>query len=183
MSLSKTAIISFFVAGAFVAACSGPSSDEPKKISAKDAYIAAKALSDEGRKNDKFTYANYDKVRVTHIDLNLDVNFDEKVLEGVATLDIERIYGGENMLALDTKDLTIKSIDLLIDGKVERRVSYALRQPDAVLGQGLSFPISPFTEQVKIAYRTSPKAEGLQWLSPEQTAGTAARHPRCAHDL
>ncbi|MEQ8935769.1 MAG: hypothetical protein RIE56_08255, partial [Amphiplicatus sp.] len=40
---------------------------------------------------DKFTYANYDEVQATNIDLDLTVDFDSKTLEGTATLDLKRI--------------------------------------------------------------------------------------------
>jgi len=106
-------------------------------------------------KDDKFTYANYDEVRVTHVDLNLDVNFDAKVLDGIATIDFERVKPGADVLVLDTKDLLIKSVRNFANGKPESESDYEIDQ----------------TDQILISYRTSPKAEGLQWLSPEQTAG------------
>jgi len=98
-------------------------------------------------KDDKFSYANYDEVRITHIDLNLDVNFDAKVLDGIATLDFERVKPEANMLVLDTKDLLIKSVRLFSGSTAEAPTDYTMDAVDKVLG------------------------EALQWLSPAQTAG------------
>lgn len=126
-------------------------------------------------KDDKFTYANYDEVRVTHLDLNLDVNFDAKVLDGIATIDFERVTDDADMLVLDTKDLLIKSVRIFADGNPEGVTDYRMDAADKVLGEALRIPLTDKTDQVLISYRTSPKAEGLQWLSPAQTAGK--KHP------
>ena len=175
MSFSKTAIISIFITGAVLTACSQSTpSDSATKIAEK-VEKAAKPEAVAIVKDDKFTYANYDKLRISHIDLNLDVNFEEKILDGVATLDITRIDGGAEVLILDTKDLDIKSVDIFAGGASEGKADYTLQAADKVLGQALTIPITAKTDQVKIRYSTSPKAEGLQWLSPEQTAGK--KHP------
>jgi len=110
-------------------------------------------------------------VRITHIDLNLDVNFDAKVLDGIATLDFERVKPEANMLVLDTKDLLIKSVRLFSGSTAEAPTDYTMDAVDKVLGEALRIPLTDNTDKVLISYRTSPTAEGLQWLSPAQTAG------------
>jgi len=129
-------------------------------------------------KDDKFTYANYDKVQVSHLDLNLDVNFDEKVLDGTATLTIKRLDPSADMLVLDSKDLTIRSVQTF-NGETQTHPEFAvthfLEDADPVMGSKLRIPLTADTDKIVIDYRTSPKAEGLQWLSPAQTAGK--KHP------
>ena len=125
-------------------------------------------------KDDKFTFANYDKIRMTHLDLNLDVDFDRKVLDGVATIDFVKVDPAVKELVLDTKDLTLNSIELRKDGEW-MDAAYALSEPDPVLGTKLTILLLDDADQVRIDYETSPGAEGLQWLSPEQTAGK--QHP------
>ncbi len=172
MSFSKSAVISLFTVGALLTACGSTTpNDAPNALPETPSNIGPKITASNIVKDDKFTYANYDELRVTHVDLNLDVNFDSKTLDGVATLDIVRVKEGVNTLTLDTKDLTIKSVEAFAGGTSEGEVGYALEAADDVLGQALSIPISAKTDRVKINYATSPKAEGLQWLSPEQTAG------------
>lgn len=126
-------------------------------------------------KDDKFTYANYDKVRMTHLSLNLDVNFDEKVLDGTATIDFKVVDPTAHTLNLDTKDLTIRSVQGLGTDGQWHAMDFRLADKDEVLGTRLEIPFSKGTNKVRVDYRTSPTAEGLQWLSPEQTAGK--KHP------
>lgn len=123
------------------------------------------------KKDDAFTYANYDKVVMTNLDMNLDVNFDKKILDGIATIDFKPIDPSAHILVLDTKDLTIDNVQGKDrDGKWVA-LSYKLKDTDPILGTALSIPFSKGMHQIKIKYKTDPKAEGLQWLSPEQTAG------------
>lgn len=116
--------------------------------------------------SDKFSYANPAEIRVTHLALDLDVDFDAKTLSGAATLHFERAFPSAERLVLDTKGLTIQSVT--IDGE---DADYTLADDDAALGQKLSINVGTQASQVTIGYATSPDAEGLQWLAPEQTAG------------
>lgn len=125
-------------------------------------------------KDDKFTYANYDKVQMTHLDLDLDVDFERKVLDGTATIDFKKLDLMASELVLDTKDLTIKSVKIYEDGQW-KEATYALSDPDDMMGQALTVLLLNEADKIKIAYETSPEAEGLQWLSPAQTAGK--KHP------
>jgi len=170
---SKIAAISIFTASALLSGCSDtkPSTHSDTAHKPETQAEMPKLTASATIKDDKFTYANYDKVRITHLDLNLDVNFDAKVLDGVASLDITRVNGGSDVLILDTKGLNIRTVNTFARGISEGEVGYALQEADKVLGQALTIPITPATDQVEISYMTSPSAEGLQWLSPEQTAG------------
>ena len=54
---------------------------------------------------DRYSYSEPDKVRVKHLDLEIDVLFEKRILKGIATLTLDRHFTGE--LILDTRDLTI----------------------------------------------------------------------------
>lgn len=153
---------------AFVA-CDGAQTTEPTPLEQIDPP-AVEAVVQVLTKDDKFTYSNYDQVRMTHLDLNLDVDFERKVLDGVATIDFVKTDPDANTLVLDTKDLTLNSIEIG-DGESWQDAAFALSDADTVLGQKLTIDLIDNASQVRIDYETSPKAEGLQWLSPEQTAG------------
>jgi aminopeptidase N len=56
-----------------------------------------------------------------------------------------------------------------------RNVPYTLGDPVPILGRKLRLDLPADTNEVTIAYRTSPDAVALQWLDPAQTAGK--RHP------
>ncbi len=170
MTNLKPAIFSLFAVAA-LAACGNPETPKPDTGVTK---VETPAIQKDKRaiiKDDKFTYANYDEVRLTHIDLNLDVNFEAKVLDGIATLDFERVKEDADVLVLDTKDLLIKSVRLFAGGEAEAPTDYVMGEADKMMGEKLTIPLTEKTDQVLISYRTSPKAEGLQWLSPAQTAG------------
>ncbi|CAM3782732.1 M1 family metallopeptidase [Litorimonas haliclonae] len=168
MSTFKNAAFPLLASAFFLGSCGDSQAPQPETETPEIETFAERPVVET---TDKFTYANYKDVRLTHIDLNLDVNFEEKVLDGVATLDFERIDPDVETLVLDTKDLTINSISL-VNGETTTPVEdYTLGEADPVLGQELRIPLGEETEQVLIDYTTSPTAEGLQWLSPEQTAG------------
>jgi aminopeptidase N len=116
-------------------------------------------------KMDIHSWSRPDQIRVRHLELDLDVCFDRKVLEGTVTLRVERISGNE--LVLDTRGLAIHSVD--------NAASFELGAPDSVLGAPLGIQMSPGTDWVRVHYATSPEASGLQWLEPAQTAGK--KHP------
>ena len=134
---------------------------------AQPASIAAPA-------RDPFTYANYEKVRVTDLALDIEVLFDKKAIEGTAILTFERIDPEASVLVLDSNDLDIRSVETAIDGEWIP-AEFDLGADDPELGSKFSIDIPPGAAKARITYRTSPDAEGLQWLSPEQTAGKA--HP------
>lgn len=170
MTIFKPVIFTLFAASALTA-CQGAEAPVKENMTTEKAEPTAHAMTNK----DKFTYANYDEVRVTHVDLNLDVNFDAKVLDGIATIDFERVKSDADTLVLDTKDLLIKSVRIFSGGSAEGVTDYTMDAADKVLGEALRIPLTDKTDQVLISYRTSPTAEGLQWLSPEQTAGK--KHP------
>lgn len=125
--------------------------------------------SDEGR-TDVHSYARPDEVSVKHIDLSLDVDFQNHQLRGTAALDLDRHLDGSNVaseLVLDTRDLTIKSVTSG-DGT---ELTWELGESKPFLGSPLTVQLPEGVEQIRVAYATDPSAAALQWLSPEQTAG------------
>ncbi len=123
---------------------------------------------------DAFTYANYQDVRVTHLDLDLAVDFETKTLSGAAVLDFERLREDASILVLDANDLAIETVEAYADGEWVV-TTYQLGPDDAVLGSRFEIDLPDGAERVRVAYATSPEAEGIQWLTPEQTAGK--EHP------
>ena len=113
---------------------------------------------------DIHSYSRPDLVRVRHLNLDLDVDFDRRVLTGSVTLELDRTAGAE--LILDTRDLTIHS--------VEGAASHELGPADPILGAPLKVRLNS-DGPVRVHYTTSPGASGLQWLDPPQTAGK--KHP------
>ena len=117
---------------------------------------------------DPHSFAEPSKAVITHLSLDADVNFEDKVIDGTATYDIEQRDGGE--IRFDTRDLDIDSI---YDGK-GNRLKYRIGKEKEFLGRPLIVEIPEDVKKVSIDYRSNPQAAALQWLSPGQTKDNIA---------
>ena len=132
--------------------------------------IAASVLPLTAYAADPHSYAQPDVVRVTHLDLDLKVDFAKRELDGRATLKLDWKNPKAQDLVLDTRDLKIASIEAVgADGKASP-LKYALAERDEELGSKLTIQAPKHPGQVRIVYTTVPEATGLQWLTPAQTA-------------
>ena len=132
---------------------------------------------------DYHSYANVDQFRVTHIELDLRVDLEGKVISGVAALEFKRLDPRATQVVLDTKDLMIndvsqKATDVLGATAKNQTIwvsrPFHLEKPDPILGSALVIDLPPTrktAESIRIDYETSPTASALQWLTPKQTAG------------
>ncbi|MBO6766916.1 MAG: M1 family metallopeptidase [Erythrobacter sp.] len=120
---------------------------------------------------DSSTHAQPQVARVTHVALDLDLDFDARRVGGVAVLDV-LASPGANEIVLDSNGLEIARIT---DG-AGRELAYEIGAMVEAGGKG-----APLTVQLdgatslRIEYRAPADASALQWLSPEQTAG--GEHP------
>ena len=121
--------------------------------------------------NDPYSYAQPDEVRITHLDLKLKLDFPQRKLDGQATLSLDWKDPKAATLVLDTRDLTIASIESVDAGGKTAPLKYALAPRDKQLGSKLTIQAPQHPHEVRIVYSTSPDASGLQWLPPAQTAG------------
>lgn len=150
--------------------------EENQSAEAELATAAAVANADEKAIEsgvDYHSYANMQDYTVQHIALDLDVNFDQKTISGTATLDIDSLNEDGKPLVLDTRALSINAVDGL-DGPQTAALKFQLGQADSHLGTPLSIDLAG-QKKIRISYSTSPGASGVQWLTPEQTAGK--QHP------
>jgi len=132
---------------------------------------------------DYHSFANVEQFRVTHIELDLRVNFAWKVLDGVVGLEIKRLDPRATQLVLDTRDLNVadvtqKATDVVGAAPKSEPVwvgrPFHFEKADPILGSALVIELPPSrksVEYIKIDYQTSPNATGLQWLTDKQTAG------------
>ncbi|HEY0446321.1 MAG TPA: M1 family metallopeptidase [Allosphingosinicella sp.] len=148
-----------------LAACSG---NDAKTQSASGERTVAPVLLTEDAK-DVHSFARPELARVTHVALDLVTDFAAKRIGGTATLDLQAAPNAA-AIVLDSKGLEIQSVT----NSAGQKLQWALGQADPNLGQPLTVQLDG-AEQIKIAYKSAPNAEALQWLSPAQTAGK--RHP------
>ncbi len=118
---------------------------------------------------DIHSFARPDEAVVKHLALDLSVDFTRHQLSGSATLQIE--HRGARELVLDSNGLSVGGVTL-DDGTCAK---FSLGESQPYLGRALTIAIAPQTKSVKIDYQTSPDAAAVQWLDPQQTAGT--KHP------
>ncbi|HET9048474.1 MAG TPA: M1 family metallopeptidase [Chiayiivirga sp.] len=124
---------------------------------------------------DIHSYAQPDVVVIRDLGLDLRVDFKEKQIRGRADLALEWRDPAARELVLDTRDLTIEKVSGKSADGPWYRLKYELGERDPVLGQKLTIRMQKPYDNVRIRYRTSPEASGLQWLEPAMTAGKA--HP------
>ncbi|MEM6937814.1 MAG: M1 family aminopeptidase/hydrolase, partial [Pseudomonadota bacterium] len=123
---------------------------------------------------DYHSYARTHEFLIRHLDLNLAVDFGRRILQGTATLSVERQRDDSTELVLDTRDLSVSGVRAGgMEGLTE--VPFSVGKADPILGSALRIEMPEGATLVEIAYETSPRASGLQWLTPAQTAGK--RHP------
>jgi leukotriene A-4 hydrolase/aminopeptidase len=113
---------------------------------------------------DPHTFALPAKALMTHLDLDISVDFKKKEIAGIAKIRFENRRA--DRLMLDTKGLVIEKV--LIG---DRETEYTLHEEIPHLGSALEITVDTFTTVVSVHYRTTPGAEALQWLQPVQTAG------------
>jgi leukotriene-A4 hydrolase len=117
---------------------------------------------------DTHSFARPQEARVTHVALDLNVDFDARRIGGTATLDIERRHDAREIV-LDDNGLEIESAT---DGS--RPLAFKIGARDANLGSPLSIGLRPDTRRIVIRYRSAPDSGALQWLTPQQTVGKKA---------
>jgi aminopeptidase N len=114
---------------------------------------------------DVHSYAKPLEARVTHVALDLNVDFATKRVGGTATLDLQA-KSGVNSITLDDKGLQIAAITSQ-DGKP---LPYKVGAVDPILGAPLTVQMGP-VRRIIVRYTSAPEAGALQWLTSGTDAG------------
>ena len=112
---------------------------------------------------DTQSYAKPDEARVLHVSLDLQADFERKVLAGSCTLSIAARDDAREIV-LDVKGLNIG----LVSGN-GRTLPFVIGESNGARGAPMTIQLNGARE-ITIIYETSPDAEALQWLTPAQTA-------------
>eukprot|EP00238_Polyblepharides_amylifera_P013066 CAMPEP_0196598586 /NCGR_PEP_ID=MMETSP1081-20130531/94402_1 /TAXON_ID=36882 /ORGANISM="Pyramimonas amylifera, Strain CCMP720" /LENGTH=713 /DNA_ID=CAMNT_0041924299 /DNA_START=49 /DNA_END=2191 /DNA_ORIENTATION=+ len=124
---------------------------------------------------DPSSFANLHEVRVKHINMDLDVRFDTKTIDGFVQLDATIEETGACQLCLDTRDLTLHQVVLMEGENVGGALEYKVAEETKALGSKLTVKLPSSLSKgdsvrVGIKYSTSPTCTAVQFLDPKQTA-------------
>lgn len=133
------------------------------------------AQSEEGKKiitnqqiRESHSYANIDEVYTKHLHLDMEVDFDNNSIYGVARHTM--INKGSDTAVFDIKGLEIQKVTL---GEKDHEVNtnFVIGIEDSILGAPLSVKIDRKSTLINIYYKTTDGSEALDWLKPEMTKG------------
>jgi aminopeptidase N len=118
------------------------------------------------------SFARPSEIRMTHLDLDVRIDFDAQRLRGTATLDIEHLTKAPTLF-LDAWGLDILKVTLDPE-QGNQPADYHLGDRVGTIGSPLMIDVHPDTRQVRIEYETTQDARALQWLTPQQTRDKTA---------
>lgn len=155
-----------------LAACSG--TDDTSEVPTVAPVLASADAQDA------YSYARPLEARVSHVSLDLDLDFGEQSVAGTAVLDVIARPGVDKVV-LDSDGLEIASVT---DAQGQP-LDWELGEAAAGDGSGEGLHGAPLTvtigasdseepRKIAITYSAS-NADALQWLGPQQTAG--GKHP------
>lgn len=140
-----------------------PAGETATNIATTAPIISPILTSDDAK--DPYSYAEPEIARVTHVALDLALDFDQKTVTGTAALNILAADGADTII-LDTMGLEIYSIT----DAAGQKLAYQLGAAKKDIGAPLRVTIGA-ARQIIINYQAGPAAQALQWLTPAQTAG------------
>ncbi|AWI26313.1 hydrolase/aminopeptidase [Flavobacterium pallidum] len=120
---------------------------------------------------DDHSFSEPTKAVAKHLDLDINVNFDNRTISGKASWEIDNISKGREII-FDENTLEIQKVTL---GDEDKPTKFRLGNEVAFHGKPLYITIEPNTTKVNIYYSTTKDAIALQWLNPLQTADK--KHP------
>lgn len=120
--------------------------------------------------NDPHSHAQPGEAVATHLDLDVEVDFEAKQISGTAGYKITMVNPEATEIRFDAAGLDIESVSLG-QGDAAAPADYKMGPENDLLGKGLFVKLKPGTDYVSITYKTTEDAEALQWLDPVQTAG------------
>ena len=157
----KTMIVA--ASALLLAACQGSKVPVTEPHSAASQAIAPILATPDAV--DVHSYARPLEARVTHIALDLGVDFDARRISGTATLDIQAKPDARSII-LDDQGLEISRV-AAADGTP---LTYTVGAIDKNLGAPLTIAIGA-ARKIVITYKSAPDSGALQWLTPAQTVG------------
>jgi len=119
-----------------------------------------KEMDSNIKSKDYHTAASRSDARVTHLDLNIEVDMAKHIISGTATYLLDE-NASSDTIYFDTKDLKITKIT---DADSHQNLNFEVFNPDKILGSALEVFVNKDTKSIAIDYETSENAAALQWI-------------------
>ncbi|MBK7233846.1 MAG: hypothetical protein IPH93_16685 [Saprospiraceae bacterium] len=116
---------------------------------------------------DPHSFSRPQEAVTTHLELQLNCDFDKKILHGIASWDITN-HQSERII-FDMMDLVIDSVMIVQNDGNRISTDFYVDNRDSILGDELTVKIKKNTNKVILYYSTTPDALALQWLDAELT--------------
>ena len=113
-------------------------------------FVQVGSQEPSGPKVVNHSFARTDEAVMTHLDINLFVDFDSEKLKGYVNVEFDNKTGTDK-LYLDSRNLNILRVVLTLE---KRETTFTLGETVAYLGEPLIIDIEPTTRQVTVFYET-----------------------------
>ncbi len=118
---------------------------------------------------DDHSYSNLREIHTTHLDLELEVNFQNKTIYGVARHTMNN--NNSDTAIFDINGLLIQKVTLgTINHEKETDFVIGNMDKDSILGQPLLVTTKNKTQQINIYYQTTENSAALDWLDSNLTS-------------
>ena len=118
---------------------------------------------------DDHSYSNLREIHTTHLDLELEVNFQNKTIYGVARHTMKN--NNTDTAIFDINGLLIQKVTLGTKNH-EKETDFVIgnMDKDSILGQPLLVTTKNKTQQINIYYQTTENSAALDWLDSNLTS-------------
>ena len=123
--------------------------------------------------NDPHSYSRPRVVKVKHMDIYLETNFDQKIMEGHVILSVHKVVQSATSIVLDVKNLNLLKVEDSDSGdELEYEIKTVSSKEDHSMGDRLEIrlPRNKKSLKIRIDYHTKNIGGGaLNWISPSET--------------
>ena len=107
------------------------------------------------------SYANYNAIYLPKLHLDLDINFENKIIYGVAKYEIGKRTS--DTLILDIAHLQIQKVSVITKRNKEINTDYLIGVEDSIKGSPLSISIPSDAKNIVIYYQTNEGNPAFHW--------------------
>ena len=159
-------ILYLFTSALFIFACENESNNEESDRKNKEESAKIENLGC-GHDVSNHTFSNIDEVNTTHLHLEMDIDFDNSIINGVARHTMNNT--GVDLAIFDINGVDIQKITLG-EGENEKETTFKIGEHVETLGSPLEVDIDKNTTFINIYYTTTENSNALDFLSKELTA-------------